>query len=65
MSDEIEGQEVGRITIREVLTEDNVLVYVERDGTADDSLVTALGLLEFAKDSTIRESMEGDDDEVD
>ena len=61
MSDEIEGHEVGRITIREVLTEDDVLVYVERDGTAEDSLVTCLGLLEFAKDSIIRESMEDDE----
>lgn len=60
MSDEIEGQEVGRITIREVLTEDDVLVYVERDGSAEDSIVTALGLLSFAQDSVMREAMEGD-----
>ena len=61
MSDDIEGQEVGRITIREVLTEDDVLVYVDRDGSAEDSIVTALGLLAFAQDSVIRESM-GEDE---
>ena len=56
MTDQIE---LGRITIRHLMTDGDVTVKVDLDGTPDESFVTFLGLMEFAKDSTLRNGERG------
>lgn len=51
MSEEVT---IATITISKALTDDDVIVNVD---SGDLPLIDALGMLEFAKDSLIREAM--------
>lgn len=57
---EVDGQVLATITITKVLTEDDVLIYVDAtlpDSDGDLPLVEALGMMELSKDTLIRQAM--------
>lgn len=61
MAADEQGQVLATVTITKVLTEDDVLVYVDAtlpaDAEDDLPLVEALGMIELAKDTLIRQAM--------
>lgn len=59
-SDEVDGVPLATITITKTLTSDDVLMFVDAttpDGGDDLPLVEALGMIELAKDTLIRQYM--------
>lgn len=64
MTGEVDGLPLATITITKTLTDDDVLIFVDAT-TPDDGddlpLVEALGMIELAKDSLLRQYM-GEDE---
>lgn len=62
MAADEQGQVLATVTVTKVLTEDDVFIYVDATLPADAEdeelpLVEALGMIELAKDTLIRQAM--------